>query len=514
MRREIALLGLIPLLLACSSKEEKRPSSGSSASFLQSVSSNDDSAVAASSDEESAASSEIKPSAGLIESSLTLGNTSEFKESISSKGKGEQKILVIPCHFKGEREFASDDVERIRRAFFDPDLSSSGNYYSLTEFYSASSQGQLNFSGEVTSILEVPYTVKEVEDDGNYFPGVPASVFLSSDVSDDFLASYDLNKDGYIDNAVFVYSTPTSSRSGNFWAWVNTFSSTPNLSRPSFARHMWVGIDNFSEEHYAIDAHTIIHEAGHLLGLRDYYPSDNYNLALGGHSMMDYNISDHDPYSKMLLGWLDPLYYDFSSYNEVTIELPSFQKDNSCLLFKPNWNHSVMDEYLLFEYYTPTGLNELDAATQYANRPLGFNESGIKIYHVDSRIAKCKVDSTGNALAFQEYVNEIPEDVDSSTYYVIGASNSTADSRTDSSRQGRYKQIALVENKQFNKLQSGSPADNDSLFQIGDAFDSSDSAYLLKGAWNDNTKIGLKMEVLAMDINKATIKLTCDGGSL
>lgn len=477
MRRNLALLGFWPLLLSC-------------------------------------AASSPKPSDGLVASSLSLENTSEFKESVACSALGEQKILVIPCRFKAEREFSDADLEKIRRAFFDSSLSSSGNYFSLSEFYEKSSGGKLAFSGEVTPVLEVPYTVEEVQNDLNYFPGVPASAFLSSGVSDEFLRSYDLNEDGYVDNAVLVYSSPTSSRSGSFWAWVNTFATEANLTRPSLARHMWVGIDSFSNDNYPIDAHTIIHEAGHLLGLRDYYPSDNYYLALGGVSMMDYNICDHDPYSKMLLGWADPLYYDFKDYQEVTIDLPSFENGNSLVLFKPGWNHSVMDEYLLLEYYTPTGLNELDAYTQYANRPRGLNESGIKIYHVDSRIAKCAYDASSSSLTFDSYADEIPEDRPSDIYYLIGASNNNKDSRTDASRQGRYKQIALVENKKFNRLQVGESADNDSLFQEGDVFSSDGSAYLLNGCWNDKTKVGLIMEVLSLDEKKATIQLTYQGGDL
>lgn len=456
---------------------------------------------------------DIKPAEGLISSSLVLENTSDFKESVACSAIGEAKILVVPCHFSGEREFKETDRELIRKSFFEDDLSSKGdgNYYSVREFYKKSSLGKLNISGEVTSILEVPYTVEQIENDGNYFPGVPAAEYLKA-ASDEILQEYDVNKDGYVDNVVFVYSTPTSERSGNFWAWVNTFATDSNLSRPSLAHHMWVGIDNFTDETYfSSDAHSVIHETGHLLGLRDYYPSDNYNLALGGHSMMDYNISDQDPYSKMLLGWNDPIYYDFNGYEEVTIDLPKFQGSNKTLLFKPNWNHTVMDEYLLFEYYTPDGLNELDAKNKYSNRPLGFTESGIKIYHVDSRIAKCVYIPEISKLRFDSYVSEIPEEYDSTVYYVIGASNSEEDSRTDASRQGRYKQVALVENKKYNQLQSGKTADNDSLFQEGDSFDSSSSAYLLNGKWNDKTEINLKMEVKELTSSYARITLTYKG---
>ena len=58
-----------------------------------------------------------------------------------------------------------------------------------------------------------------------------------------------------------------------------------------------------------IDAHTYIHEAGHVLGLEDYYNYDrtsNYGAA-GGFNMQDYNVGEHDPYSRVALGWIDPI---------------------------------------------------------------------------------------------------------------------------------------------------------------------------------------------------------------
>ena len=331
-------------------------------------------------------------------------------------------------------------------------------------------------------------------------------------ISNEFFQSYDQDKDGYVDGVVFVYSSPISDRTGNFWAWVANFATEMNLNRPTFFRHMWCGIDFFYRGGYDVDSHTIIHETGHLFGLRDYYPSDNYNLALGGHSMMDYNISDHDPYSKMLLSWAEPTYYDFKKNNKITINLSAFQNTNQFILLNTDWNHSIMDEYLLVEYYTPTGLNELDAKYQYDNRPLGFTESGIKIYHVDSRIARCHYSEQTYSILFDEYVDEIPETHDEGIYYLIGASNNNEDSRTDASRQGRYKQISLIENKPYNQLQSGMSADNDSLFKVGDIFDSSNSAYLLNGKWNSGEDISFTLRVEQINEENATLTIEYTGG--
>jgi len=465
---------------------------------------------------DSSITSSINPTSWTQNENLVLTNTTEFKEAHSLSSIGNQKILVIPCEFSGEREFTSNDLELIENAFFNENLSTEDgrNSYSLTEFYKQSSLDKLNITGEVTDVLKIPYTVDFLTDDGSYFPGVAAECYYKlSSVTDDYLKSYDQDSDGYVDSVVFVYSSPTSERTGSFWAWVANFDTEKSISRPNFSRHMWVGLDFFAQYDYDIDAHTIIHETGHLLGLRDYYPSDNYNLALGGHSMMDYNISDHDPYSKYLLGWAEPIYYDFENYQEVTIKLEPFQGTNKFVLFNPNWNYSAMDEYLMFEYYTPTLLNSLDAKYQYGTRPLGFTESGIKIYHVDSRIAKCEYSQQLASLVFNEYVNEIPSEYDENTYYVIAASNNTEDSHTDASRQGRYKQIALIENKEFNTLQSGATADNDSLFQVGDVFSSFDSAYISNGKFNNGNEINLTMTVNEMTDEYATITLKYQGGT-
>lgn len=459
--------------------------------------------------------SAIEPIESITNTNLVLENTDEFKEAKSLSALGKQHLLVVPVQFEGEREFSDDDLKTINRAFFEDNLSTSSgkNYYSVKEYYDKSSCGQLFIDGEVSDVLKVPYTVKQISDDGNYFPGVPAQYFMENiSYNDDFFQKYDVDKDGYVDSVVFVYSSSTSERTGNFWAWVANFATTPNTIRPTFFRHMWVGLDFFYKGGYDIDAHTIIHETGHLLGLRDYYPSDNYYLALGGHSMMDYNISDHDPYSKMLLSWAKPIYYDFRKNKKIKINLASFEETNQFLLLNVDWNHSVMDEYLLVEYYTPTLLNELDAKYQYDNRPLGFNESGIKIYHVDSRIAKTHYDKTLYTTVFDEYVEEIPTSYPEDTYYVIGASNSNSDSKTDASRNGRYKQILLIENKQYNQLQSGIPADNDSLFQIGDTFDSKTSAFILNNTWNKGGEISFYLKVENMNSQYATLSIEYKGG--
>lgn len=429
------------------------------------------------------------------------------------KSTGAMKLLVVPVVMGGEVSFTAEKLARIQSVFFDENLSAKGdgNYFSLAEYYHRTSLGKLTLTGEVAPVLSCTDTVASLEATSTYVPGVPAYQFWKAQTAD-YLKSYDSDNDGYIDGIVFVYSAPFKSSDGYYWAFTSTFAKQEDTSKPSLGRHIWMSVDFLQSDGYTNDGHTIIHEFGHMLGLRDYYPTDSAYLALGGMSMMDYNILDHDPYSKMMLGWAEPLYYSLPTGSSQTITLKPFETSNQFVLLNDNWDHSSLDEYLLIEYYTPTEINALDSAKRYisttAQRSLGFTKPGIKIYHVDSRIAKLTYNTTSAAYAFSEYVKEIPTTKEDGTYYQIGASNSTKDSYTDARRQGRYKQIALVENKSENALQNGATADDDSLFHKGDAFHSDDNVYLPNGVFDDKSSIGYSLEIGALSDDGATITIS------
>lgn len=501
MKKKVLLISVL-LLTACTNTPLSSSLGSSSESSL--------------SNESSSSNPYATPGVGITNTNLALTNTDDYLEAFPLPSLGEQKILVVPCQFEGEREFTPEMIDNVKKAFFGANISEiegANNYYSLSEYYYKSSLGKLILTGEVLDIIKVPYTISQLELEGAYLPGVPAMSLLQT-ADKELLQEYDQNKDGFLDSVCFIYSSPTSERSGSFWAWVTGFSTVANLETPQPNKHMWCGIDFFDDDFYEVNAHTIIHETGHLLGLRDYYPTDNYENALGGHSMMDFNISDHDPYSKMLLGWADPTYYEVPAESEITVRLQPFQGTNQFILLNNDWNHSVMDEYILIEYYTPDGLNELDAKHKYQTRPIGFTKPGIKLYHADSRVAKCVLNQSQNGLNFETYVEEIPNTKEEGVYYVIGASNSYADSRTDASRQGRYKQIAMIENKKYNLLQNGESADDDSLFYEGDIFTSNNSPYLINGKYNTKKDVDLIIEVVELTSDYATLKIRSIGGTL
>lgn len=69
-----------------------------------------------------------------------------------------------------------------------------------------------------------------------------------------------------------------------------------------------------------------------------------------------------------------------------------------------------------------------------------------------------------------------------------------------------------MENKEYNFLQSGQTADDDSLFYEGDVFDSNQSAFLTNGLFNNQEKIGFQITIEQLAKDYATLTISYDGG--
>ena len=72
---------------------------------------------------------------------------------------------------------------------------------------------------------------------------------------------------------------------------------------------------------------------------------------------MDYNVGDHNPFTKILLGWVSPYICRMS----MNIDLRSFASSGDCIMVIPFYEDTIFTEFFLLDYYTPTGLNALEA---------------------------------------------------------------------------------------------------------------------------------------------------------
>jgi M6 family metalloprotease-like protein len=394
--------------------------------------------------------------------------------------KSEEKILVIPVHVKGEDSNATETVRsNIYKTFFGKP--SDTGWESVSSFYYKSSYQQLKIEGEVTEWYDLPYTKAGVAN----LTGSSSSYNQTWDVLEGAvswakkryntdLTQFDNDGDGYIDGVWLVYSCDYDATNTDLW-WAFTYNDyhlNPAVSSPVASKYCWASYNFMYEGGYSkVDAHTYIHETGHMMGLDDYYTYDSSYGPVGGMDMMDHNIIDHDSFSKFAYGWVNPMVV--SGPTEITLN--SFVDTGECLLIPTgdSWNGSAFDEYLLVEYYTPTGLNEQDSLTTYAgNGKHSFTESGVRIWHIDSRLCTGHYsNSTGTgAWGSYSYTDKIVYNYQQTgsdlevDFSWVSHSNTSKRAQMD----GQYKLISLV--SADNILLTARDATNSSLFQDGDEF--------------------------------------------
>lgn len=348
---------------------------------------------------------------------------------------GDRKILVVPIQFT-DSKFTDYQLERLEYTFFGE--SSETGWESVSSFYKKSSYGKLNITGEVSDPMTIDQTTstfsanykKNNSSVKTYTDFVLDAVLEKLSTSMD-LTEYDTNDDGYIDAVWLVYSANynRTDSSSPFWAYT-TWESSPKVvdetNNLKGCLYSWASIDFTIEKKYPNsvsysatntkngDAHTYIHETGHMLGLDDYYSYDydsssNFDTPVGGIDMMDMNIGDHCAFSKYMLGWIEPLviteeYLKSNNYELTLNSLTDVTKstENKAFLLpcysdgSIRYNGTPFDEYLLIEYSTPSGLNEADAGNKYSNGLAGYSKAGILVYHINARIGRMLPDSNGS----------------------------------------------------------------------------------------------------------------------
>ncbi len=299
---------------------------------------------------------------------------------------GRQYLTVIPVDFAAypASNLGEEALNNVKKAFFG---NRDGNqYYSLAEYYDKSSQHRFQLEGEVDDKWFRPSATYETL---SALPNPNRTKAALVGIYNEALAWHNAN---YADRPLangdpifFVYSAPYSGMSDgksdrNNMMWAFVINDPAPIGWSSY--HMFhVNGDN------QVDAHTNIHEFGHMLGLIDYYDTDSNSdpspcSPLGRMDMMDCSLGDHDAFSKMLLGWSKP--YVINGNCEITIR--QSEGNGDCILLTNGWNGTPFDEYLLLELYTPSYLNAFDAKAERVDGTRLMGTPGIKVYHVDARL--------------------------------------------------------------------------------------------------------------------------------
>ena len=261
------------------------------------------------------------------------------------------------------------------------------------------------------------------------------------------------------------------------------------------------------------DAHTLIHEYGHCLSLPDYYITD-YNPddygGMGGLDMMDYNVGDHNAYSKMMYGWINPRRIAGTS-GSIKLEMTSTTTTGDAIIIPaPNgWNNTYLDQYLLIEFLTPEGVAKADGERNYlGNYPLYYNKAGIRITHIDSRMGVFQYSGAG-AQAGYHFVGYTPSVKTELEHAYVGVA---ADNTMTRSCYPAYKIAEVLASDGKSMKDHKSEADTNCLYFEGQSFGK-------KGVWSNfkmngisgekDRKFGFKITVNKIEGNsKATITIS------
>lgn len=405
---------------------------------------------------------------------------------------GSQKMIVVPVEFsdyKTEKLNLTHEqyINNINKAFFG--VSSQNAYVSVGEYFNRSSYGRLKLDGMVCDkVYTFPLSLKDIKERKlkrdslatDYYKKVVS--WLKENYKD--IDSYQVEglKTGKNIPIFMVYTYPgqTSKGVNDEFFWAYSFSDVPL----SWASSSFMNL-NYGDP----DAHTYIHEVGHLFGLQDYYPTTQLEEGkitpepTARIDMMDCSIGDETSLSKMMLNWTRPYYVKGS----CEFEIRSFTEYGDVFLLSKEWNKTVFDEYYLLEFYTPTRLNTYDVSVGNSEAKLP-TFPGIKIYHVDARLGYI----TNQKIVTEYCINGagIP------TSNNIGFAHDNNTYENPNRFQENYLYSLVLNNSE--KLPSEC-ATNENLFRAGDSIRD------LK--LNAGGSLNFKITVLELGYRKARIKI-------
>ena len=404
-------------------------------------------------------------------------------------------------------------------------------YKSVKNYYLESSFKKLNFSGKVTDWFDVAAhtDVKKYSEMTGSYDGSIANEILTKAVEwakntqDIDLNEFDKNSDGYIDAVYLIhdefdtetqvqyeiykysfYESETLNRSLENATWQNIYTQAEDGKDPVPSSFTWMSFASLYKGYAQyeddlpnfdtllsnkISTQPLLHEQGHLFGLEDYSSVTHTSYhPLGKHSMMDLQVCDLDSYSKMVLGWVTP----YVVYGTSEILLPKANFNDNCVIVIPEnfeeistlvenaiANEKISDfkyefnpfsEYIMIDLYTPDGLNYQEAfgETMYGYKA-SSNGSGVRIYHVDSRIFKANVveSDLGISLTYVDGYEWNQKDLGKNQMIFTPISNSEIE---ESSYQLPYEfndfdRIRLLEATQINTFSEGGWTDYTTYFK-------------------------------------------------
>ncbi len=451
--------------------------------------------------------------------------------------QGSPKLLVVPVWFTDSGDYIPSSKkakvrEDIQKAYFGSD--SDTGWKSVSGYYSQLSEGKLKLDGVVTDwyncgMSSTEFYSETAGADNTCDLVTKAVSWYQSTYGVSSMSSFDSDHNGYLDGVMLIYGSPDaeamSSAGGNMWAycfWLqqpngDINNPIPNVFFWASYDFMYSAGDGYEWEgpsygsgdtnHCNIDTHTYIHEMGHVLGLEDYYDYSYQCNPAGGFSMQDCNVGSHDPYSAMAYGWVDPII----PTETCKLELKPFQDSGHDLVLLSNHTvvNSPFDEYLLVEFYSPTGLNAFDVANKYKTYyPQGPDKYGIRLWHVDARLTyEISEDIYSKQLVTEPKAGRAYTHAFSNTYYSKNNPSSNDYASLLGEEYSDYDILHLIRYAKNAKHKTGNNFSSIDLFSKGYSFsmDSHKSQFVNTGKLDSGETLGWSFKVNSISKDKAVV---------
>ena len=486
---------------------------------------------------------EVKNPQGIY-NNLGKMRRSQGREGLPQKGEGN--LLVVPVEFADDlsNSIAIDESVRdsLNSAFFGEETSDK-SLPSVKKYYQQSSYGTLSLDGVVAPTVTLSkeisdYLVTALAQGTNVviseiIDEVYDALFDNSETY--YLPDFDSDDDGRIDGLVLAYSWPAADYfyGTSQYELISSLLVNDVISPKDFVGEAPVASTFFTSSRISQmtnvknDSHIYIRGVGSLLGIDSYDDvkgNENTGLfraPLAGLDIMDGNIQDHNPFTKYMMGWINPQVITPSSLNEdLEISLLSSAEASDAVLLAPE-DTGLYGEYLLVDFYTPYGLNEVDVEYSYAYNPYGtsrkgLSEAGVRVYKVDSRLVEGKLGDYSMTEEEPDFDKTfVAKDGNTYSYqYDFAFSNDSVNEYQSSGIYETYPLVELLSKRGANRhmVDYTVTFTNEDLFLEGDSFGDENGAYFYQdfrfdGDGYQGSSLDITFEVTSISSSEATLKL-------
>ena len=392
--------------------------------------------------------------------------------------KGQENLLVVPVQFLNDAQQYSDtQIESLKSFFF-------GSRNSVSAYYSKVSNGALNLGGVVgpEGALTLPYTldtylaqvstlgpsgvISEITD------YVVTSIFQSYMTKALDWRDFDADGDGVIDGISLVYIHSPADENTTDAAEASLLTaglvSSPLEGRDNIqvGSVSWSPYDYTSRQSFTDGIYESL--VGSMLGIPSLTDSVGdsttgyYRSPMGFTDIMDtYYLTDQSSFAKYLMGWIDPTVYTASDIDAegLKVTLRPSESTGDAIILSPTGSESPFGEYLIVDFYTPTGYNANTIGINTMTTP------GVRVLKVDSRLAR-------QQSAHWYLTGEEDPDFSDGAVYDYAFTNNAINNHYSDGITENFPLCEILDDSAFNRHVTGDTPilTSDALFQQGEGF--------------------------------------------